>query len=107
MQIATVMQAITPAELKEKLSSGEVIHLVDVREPYENDEFNIGGHNFPLGELMMHEDELKAMSQTGDIVFYCRSGNRSSMAQKILSMRMGINNTINLHGGMIAWQQEL
>lgn len=101
------MQAITPAELKEKLSGGEVIHLVDVREPYENDEFNIGGHNFPLGELMMHEDELKAMSQTGDIVFYCRSGNRSSMAQKILSMRMGIHNTINLQGGMVAWQKDI
>jgi len=97
------MKEITAPELREQLSKENSLHLVDVREPYENEEFNIGGTNIPLGELMNHEDELKELSKTGDIVLYCRSGNRSSMAQKLLAMRFGIENTINLRGGVMMW----
>jgi rhodanese-related sulfurtransferase len=45
------MQTITVKELKERLDKGENIHLVDVREPYENAEFNIGGTLLPLGDI--------------------------------------------------------
>jgi rhodanese-related sulfurtransferase len=98
------MREVTAEELTKMIERNEKIHLVDVREPYENEEFNIGGPNIPLGELMNHEAELKALSQSGEIVFYCRSGNRSVMAQKILAARMGIDNTINLRGGMNSWR---
>jgi rhodanese-related sulfurtransferase len=35
------MQTITVQELKERLDAGAAIHLVDVREPSENAEFNM------------------------------------------------------------------
>jgi len=41
-----------------------------------------------------------------DIVLYCRSGNRSGMAQKLLAIQSGITNTINLKGGLIAWRED-
>jgi len=97
------MKEITAAELRDQLKNNKPIHLIDVREPYENEEFNIGGINIPLGDLMNHEEELKAMAKTGDLVLYCRSGNRSTMAQKVLAARMGIENTINLRGGVMMW----
>jgi rhodanese-related sulfurtransferase len=97
------MKEITATELRDQLNQNKPLHLIDVREPYENEEFNIGGINIPLGELMNHEEELKGLSKTGDLVLYCRSGNRSVMAQKLLAARMGINNTINLRGGVMMW----
>ena len=97
------MKELTATELREQLKQNKPMHLIDVREPYENEEFNIGGTNIPLGDLMNHEEELKSLSQTGDLVLYCRSGNRSVMAQKILAARFGIENTINLRGGVMMW----
>lgn len=83
------------------------MHLIDVREPYEHEEHHIGGTNIPLGDLVQHLDEIKSMSHHRDIVLYCRSGNRSAMAQKLLSMQHGIDNTLNLTGGIIAWKKEI
>ena len=97
------MKELTAPELREQLKQNKPLHLIDVREPYENEEFNIGGTNIPLGDLMNHEEELKSLSQTGDLVLYCRSGNRSVMAQKLLAARFGIENTINLRGGVMMW----
>ncbi len=99
------MKEITAAELKQKIDEGANITLIDVRESYENEEFNIGGILIPLAELASHAEEIKGMGET-EIVFYCRSGNRSSMAQKILALQHNIHNTINLKGGMIAWKEE-
>ena len=42
---------ITVIELKKRLDSGENLLVIDVREPYEYDEFNIGARLIPLGEL--------------------------------------------------------
>jgi rhodanese-related sulfurtransferase len=100
------MREITPAELRDLIASGDV-HLIDVREPYEHDEFNIGGINIPLGELIMHIDEIKALSGEKEIALYCRSGNRSAMAQKLLRLQHGIDHTLNLTGGLIAWKKEI
>jgi rhodanese-related sulfurtransferase len=97
------MREITAAELKQKLDAGESITLIDVREPYEHEEFNIGGTNIPLAELTLQTDTFKSLEDT-EIVFYCRSGNRSAMAQKLLAMHMNLTDTSHLKGGIIAWK---
>ena len=99
------MSDIRPSELHRKLQAGEKIVLVDVREPYEHEEFNIGGQLIPLGEIPRSGGELKQYEDS-TIVLYCRSGNRSAMAQKMLSIQHGIQNTLNLRGGIIAWREE-
>ena len=38
-------------ELKQRLDAGENLFLLDVREEYEYDISNIGGHLIPLAEL--------------------------------------------------------
>ena len=98
------MQLITVTELKERLSKGEKLNLVDVREPSEHNEFNIGGELIPLGRIQaMDVDQLEDLKDQ-ELIFYCRSGNRSGQACQILEM-MGFTNTKNLQGGMLAWQK--
>jgi phage shock protein E len=67
--------------------------VVDVRE---TGEF-AGGHfkgaiNIPLGIIPLRLDEFKSMN--GPIIVYCRSGNRSGMAQ-ILLKQAGIQDVYN------------
>jgi rhodanese-related sulfurtransferase len=99
------MQNITVDEIKRRLNAGEKINLVDVREPDENADFNIGGILMPLGKIQtMQIDDLEDLKEE-EIVCYCRSGNRSGQACLILDM-LGFKNTKNLTGGMLAWQEK-
>ena len=98
------MQIITVDELKAKMNNGETLQLVDVREPSEHAEFNIGGKLIPLGQIIsMQIDDIEEW-KTKEVICYCRSGNRSGQACQYLDM-LGFSNTKNLAGGMIAWQQ--
>ncbi len=100
------MQTITVEELKAKLAEGENIHLVDVREPHERTDFNIGGLHLPLGSIQtMQIDELEEWKNE-PIYIYCRSGNRSGQACLILETA-GFSNLINVTGGMLAWQERI
>ena len=99
------MQNITVDEVKDRLTAGQKINLIDVREPDENAAFNIGGMLMPLGKIQsMQVEELEHMKEE-EIVCYCRSGNRSGQACLILDM-LGFKNTKNLSGGMLAWQEK-
>lgn len=99
------MQNITAEEVKERLDKGEKLNLVDVREPHERAEFNIGGVLFPLGKIQaMDVDELENLKNE-EVILYCRSGNRSGQAAMILDT-MGFTNTKNLSGGMLKWQEK-
>jgi len=98
------MQLISVTEVHERLSKGEKLNLVDVREVSEHNEFNIGGLLIPLGKIQAMEiDSLESLKDQ-EVICYCRSGNRSGQACQILDM-MGFTNTKNLQGGMLAWQK--
>lgn len=95
------MQDITVQELHQKLQSGEKFVLIDVREPYEYQEFNLGGELIPLGTLPGRLDDLEEHKDE-EIVVYCRSGGRSGTAKYLLQER-GFKNVRNLLGGAMAW----
>ena len=99
------MRNITVDEVRDRLKAGEKINLIDVREPDENAEFNIGGMLVPLGKIQsMQVDELEDLKEE-EVVCYCRSGNRSGQACLILDM-LGFKNTKNLAGGMLLWHEK-
>jgi rhodanese-related sulfurtransferase len=98
------MNTITAEEVKARLDAGEKLHIVDVREPYENAEFNIGGVLLPLGKVQtMQVDDIEDLKEE-EVIVYCRSGNRSGQACLILET-MGFKNTKNLVGGMLNWRE--
>ncbi len=100
------MQNISVEELKARLDAGEKINLIDVREPQEYAEFNLGGLLFPLGKIQtMQIDEIEDLKNE-EVILYCRSGQRSMMGCMFLDT-LGFTNTKNLAGGVLAWKEKL
>ncbi len=98
------MQTITVEELKARMDAGEKINLIDVREPHEYAEFNLGGKLIPLGKIQtMQTEELDDLKEE-EIIIHCRSGQRSMMACMFLDT-LGFRNTKNVIGGVQAWQE--
>lgn len=93
----------TVQELKSRLDNAENIAVVDVREQYEYEEFNIGSTHIPLVELMSRMDEIPATKED-EIIVVCRSGGRSGQAQMLLQS-LGYTNVVNLKGGLLAWRE--
>lgn len=97
------MQIITAEEVKSRIEAGETLNLVDVREPHEHADFNIGGILLPLGKIQgMQVDDIESLKDQ-EVIVYCRSGNRSGQAAMFLDT-MGFKNTRNLQGGMMNWE---
>lgn len=78
------------SELEKIIKEGAF--LVDVREPFEFEEGHVKGSvNIPLNQI---PQQLSAFENKDKIVVFCRSGNRSGMAKKILESN-GYKNVIN------------
>lgn len=95
---------ITVQELRERLDKGETVHLIDVRQPNEYADDNLGGMLIPLGELPYRLDDLDGM-QDEEVIVQCRSGARSAQAQQILEEN-GFTNVRNLVGGILAYRAQ-
>ncbi len=92
---------VTPDEVNEKASQ---VVLIDVRGP---DEFSGElGHvsNSKLIVLDQLAEHINELPKDQTIIFICRSGNRSAQAS-LLALQNGLENTFNMQGGMILWNE--
>ncbi|MEY4702320.1 MAG: hypothetical protein RIR96_217 [Bacteroidota bacterium] len=97
------MELIQAEIIKERLDSGITVHLVDVRQPEEHADFNIGGILLPLGQIQqMAIDDIEHL-RNEEVICYCRSGQRSMQAAMLLES-MGFSQVKNLVGGMLGWE---
>ena len=96
------MTMITATELQQKIANNEDFVLIDVREEFEHDHFNIGGKLIPMGTILNNVDEIPADKE---VIFYCEKGIRSSIVIQRLQEKFGYTNLINLTGGMQAWRR--
>lgn len=78
--------------------NGEDFQLIDVREPEEHLENNMGGELIPLGTIMDHAHKIETHKK---VVIYCRSGKRSSSAIQQLEDKFGFTNLYNFKGGIL------
>ena len=77
--------------------------MIDIREADEWEEVRIPGAKFrPHSEI---NDWYEALPRDRTIILQCRSGNRSAMATSALIRQAGMDNVVNLAGGIIAWHQ--
>jgi rhodanese-related sulfurtransferase len=98
------MQDITVEELKQKIDNKEDILVIDVREQWEYDEFNIGAVLIPLGTLAGSIDEYEEWTNK-EVIVHCKSGMRSAAA-KAFMVKQGFQQVRNLLGGVVAWQNK-
>ena len=94
---------IQAEELKQRLDQGDNLFLLDVRDEYEFEISNIGGHLIPLAELPKRFKELNARQE---IIAVCKTGPRGVKAVEFLQQH-GFKNVSNLRGGIHAWSDRI
>ncbi len=98
---AVPVPTVNPREARELLKGKQPPFLLDVRQPEEYHAGHIAGATLiPLGELHVRAEELP---QDREILCICRSGSRSGAAARQL-VALGYK-TLNLAGGLSAWQR--
>ena len=96
----SMIKEISPVKLRQWMEEGLTFSLIDVREGYEHEAYNIGGKLIPMGELMGSLDHIE---RDKPVVIYCEKGIRSVIAIQRLEA-LGFENLYNLTGGMRGWR---
>ena len=99
------MKEITAKELKERLDKGDDIQIIDVRE---NVEVALGSIpnsiHIPLAQILTRMNEIDSTRETA---VYCKMGGRSARAIDALQRSGYSGPLLNLHGGIIAWSNDV
>ncbi len=92
-------------EAFEKLMSKDGIQIVDVRTPEEMADGHIEGAIGIDYKADNFKEEIGKLDRDGEYLLYCRSGNRSGKAMKLMS-GMGFKKMYNMEGGYLAWSEK-
>jgi rhodanese-related sulfurtransferase len=89
------------SEFSSKVTEAGIITL-DVRTPGEFNEGHIEGAQLIDFQSGNFENEIATLDKSKTYAVYCRSGNRSGQAVKVMS-DAGFTSVYNLNGGVIDW----
>lgn len=98
------VDTIAAPRLLTRLEASDALFLLDVREDWEWSVGNLadrGARLVPLGQL---ESRLAEIPRDRPVVVYCKSGQRSERAARLLVER-GYLDVVNLEGGLVAWAE--
>lgn len=101
------MEDLTQEEWAEQLASDENAVILDVRTEEE-----IAGGVIPnaihidIYKGQEFIDEVEELDKSKHYYVYCRSGNRSGQACRIME-ELGFENAFNLEGGILEWDGDL
>jgi len=100
------MKNINQTEWQELIANDSNAVVLDVRTPAECAEgIQKDAQMIDFLDQPTFMTAIKDLDSSKNYYIYCRSGNRSGQACAILD-NMGIENTYNLTGGMMAWTGE-
>jgi adenylyltransferase/sulfurtransferase len=95
---------ITPAETKAHLDRGDLLLLVDVREPWETQLCQIAGAQLiPMGSIPANLQKLDA---GGEVICYCHHGIRS-LDVAVWLRSQGVERARSMTGGIDRWSAEI
>jgi len=97
------IKEISVEEFIQWKESGDDFQVIDVREPFEYEDINIGALLIPLGAITSRTSEI---SRDKKVVIHCKVGGRSAKAVQELEEKFGFDNLYNLKGGILAILQE-
>ncbi len=92
---------LSVTEFSSKIAESGVVTL-DVRTPGEFAEGYIEGARLIDFQSGNFDNEIAALDKNATYAVYCRSGNRSGQAVKVMH-DAGFHNVYNLNGGVIDW----
>ena len=92
---------LSVTEFSAKVAEAGVITL-DVRTPGEFAEGYIQGARLIDFQSGNFENEIATLDKNATYAVYCRSGNRSGQAVKVMQ-DAGFSNVFNMNGGVIEW----
>jgi adenylyltransferase/sulfurtransferase len=98
------IKEITVEEFIQWQERGDDIQVIDVREPAEYEQVNIGAVLIPLGTVSARAEEI---DRERKVVIHCKLGGRSAKAIHELEEKFGFSNLYNLRGGITAYLQEV
>ena len=98
------MDDITSKELHQRLSNGEKLNIIDVREEWEFEEKNIGAVLIPLDSLPDRLSEIDNFKEQ-ELIIHCKSGARSGRAKQFLETQ-GYTKVRNLLGGILGYLEQ-
>jgi adenylyltransferase/sulfurtransferase len=93
------MESINCKELKSLLEQVK-IELIDVREPYETNCSNIGGHLIPMDQI---KEEAKKLDKNKAYAILCQSGKRAAAVANLLEIEYDFSNLHIVEGGFEAY----
>lgn len=99
------MENITVEQLKARIDAGEKLRVLDVREPSEYEEYNLGAKLVPLSRIEHMDIEEINDWKDEEVIVHCRSGQRSMKAAMYMEMQ-GFRNVKNVVGGALAWREK-
>lgn len=97
-------ETITPKQLEARRKRGEVVRIIDVREPVEYEIARIEGTE--LLPLSRFNEWAAALNPDEETVVMCHHGIRSAQVCAFL-IRQGFKRLYNLAGGIDRWSQEV
>lgn len=98
------VKEITVHALRQMQLAGADFQLIDVREPFEAGIATLDGQLIAPGQVL---EKAGQISRDKKVIFYCRTGLRSARAIRLLEDELGLDNLYNLHGGILAWAEEI
>lgn len=98
------MHSIDVIALQEKINNKEDFVLIDVREPQEHENFNIGGILIPMNTVFQN---LHIIPKDKTVILYCQKGIRSGLVIQRLQQKHLYTNLLNLSGGIDKWLKNL
>lgn len=94
---------ISAQELNQKILKGEDFQLIDLRENYEFEGYNIGGINIPMDEVL---DNLKLIDSKKIVIFCCTEGLKSKAIINVLKKKIDTQLLHSLEGGINKYFEE-
>lgn len=102
---ARALEEISVTELNQRMSLGDDLQVIDVREPNEFEIARIPGTKLiPLGQVVNRMNEIDPNRET---VMHCKAGVRSAKAIGALKQAGFKGRLVNLRGGITAWSDEV
>jgi len=98
------MNTISPQELKIKINNNDSFLLVDIREDYEYEDFNIGGINVPFDQVF---SSLNKFDADMPIIFICNTGKKSRAIIHTIKRKLQLENVYSLDRGITGYAAEI